>query len=143
MSDRVGLDLFVREDFETFVGRFPGVTIVHQWGNASVAKVGGKLFAIFCRWRRSGDWHVAFKCSPLSFVMLQEMEGIVPAPYLARAQWVDVAPLNGLSQDELAAYVGNAHRLIAHKLTRAAKRELGLDAYLASASELSADEGRS
>mgnify|MGYP001136593552 CR=1 FL=1 len=49
-----------------------------------------------------------------------------PAPYLARAKWVafdDVAALDGA---EVKDWLRNAHALVAAKLTRKARAELGL-----------------
>ncbi len=121
------MNLFEREQFERFVAALPGVTIVHQWGNASVAKVGGKIFAAYTIWGKTDQWNVGFKCSDLSFEMLQELEGISPAPYLARAKWVTVERNSELSSADLQAYIVEAHRLIASRLSRATREQLGLD----------------
>ncbi|HHB83916.1 MAG TPA: MmcQ/YjbR family DNA-binding protein [Devosia sp.] len=120
-------NLFERDQFEAFVSTLAGTEIVHQWGNASVGKVGGKIFAIYSIWSTDNTWHVGFKCSNLSFEMLPNLKGISPAKYLARAKWVDVSPDSELSMDEIKAYIVEAHRLIASKLTRLKKSELGLD----------------
>ena len=126
MSGSRKLDLFVREEFERFIDQLPGVEIVHQWGEASVGKVGGKIFAIYSIWNDSDEWHVAFKCSDMSFEMLPNLDGITPAKYLARAKWVDVTPNSELSLGDISAYITEAHRLVASKLTRNTKEELGL-----------------
>ena len=123
----IPVDLFKRDDFEAFVLALPGVEIVHQWGDASVGKVGGKIFAIYSIWNKTNVWHVSFKCSDMSFNMLPELSGISPAKYLARAKWVDVSPQSALTMDDIKAYIVQAHRLVASKLTRAKKSELGLD----------------
>lgn len=133
MSDPKNLKLqninfFEREQFEAFILKLPAVSIVHQWGNASVGKVGGKIFALFSIWSDSDEWHVSFKCSDMSFDMLPELEGITRAKYLSRAKWVDVAPDSELSLEDVGAYIVEAHRIIASKLTKAKKQELGLDA---------------
>ncbi len=128
-SDRITIDsnLFERDQFEAFIKTLPSVEIVHQWGDASVGKVGGKIFAIYSIWSADNNWHVGFKCSDLSFDMLPNLEGISPAKYLARAKWVDVSPHSELSMDDIKAYIVEAHRLIASKLTRAKKSDLWLD----------------
>ena len=126
MSSNRNLDLFDRGEFERFIGDLPGVKIVHQWGDASVGKVGGKIFAIYSIWNDSDEWHVAFKCSDMSFEMLPELDGITPAKYLARAKWVNVAVNSELSMKDISAYITEAHRLVASKLTRNTKEELGL-----------------
>ncbi len=54
--------LFERAGFEAFVLGLPAATLVRQWGDASVGKVGGKIFAIFGG-GISGDAAVlSFKC---------------------------------------------------------------------------------
>jgi len=65
--------------FEAFVLALPAATLVRQWGDSSVGKVGGKIFAIFGD--AAGDGALSFKCSDLAFQMLPELEGIRPAPY--------------------------------------------------------------
>ncbi len=129
--------LFERAGFEAFVLGLPAATLVRQWGDASVGKVGGKIFAIFGG-GISGDAAVlSFKCSELAFDMLPELPGIRPAPYLARAKWVAVAAGAPLSAAEIAAYVREAHRLVAARLTRKARAALGLEALIAAAPDKS------
>ena len=45
-----------RDGFEAFVLALPAVTLVHQWGDASVAKVGGKIFALLSGWLTYVGW---------------------------------------------------------------------------------------
>jgi predicted DNA-binding protein (MmcQ/YjbR family) len=63
--------------------------------------------------------------------MLVELPGARPAPYFARASWVAIAPGAPLSEDEVRAYIAEAHRLIASRLTRKARAEFGLEAIIA------------
>ena len=64
---------------------FPEVTEDVKWGNDLVFSVGGKMFAVV---DLEPPYSVAFKCSAESFGELIERPGITPAPYLARAMWV-------------------------------------------------------
>jgi predicted DNA-binding protein (MmcQ/YjbR family) len=114
--------LLTRTGFEAFATSLPAVTIVHQWGDASVAKVGGKLFAMLS----PGPASLCFKVSDFTFDMLTDLDGVGQAPYLAKRQWVSVSPEAALSDDDLCAYIGEAHRIIAGKLTRKLQAELGL-----------------
>lgn len=120
------MTLFDRQRFEAFISALPAVEIVHQWGNASVGKIGGKIFAIFADWDGDDAPHIAFKCSDLSFDLLKGEPGICPAKYLARAKWVEARPGSVLSEAELEAYITEAHRLIGNKLTKRVQAELGL-----------------
>lgn len=117
-------DLFERAAFEAFVLALPAATLVRQWGDSSVGKVGGKIFAMFGD--AAGGAGLSFKCSDLAFAVLPELAGVRPAPYLARAKWVAVEAGGELTGAELVAYVTEAHRLVSAKLTRRAQAELGL-----------------
>ncbi len=128
MSDLTAASLFERRVFEAFVLDLPAVEIVRQWHDASVGKIGGKIFAIYSDWSENDRFQIAFKCSGLSFEMLVQLDAIRPAKYLARAKWVEVSPGSELSGQELQAYIVEAHRLVAAKLTRRVKQELGLTA---------------
>jgi len=120
------VSLFERETFDALIGGLPAAELVYQWGDASVGKVGGRIFAIYWPNTAEGVSGIAFKCSDLSFEMLPEFEGVTPAPYLARAKWVRVTPGSELSEDDIRAYVVEAHRLIAGKLPRKIQDEIGL-----------------
>jgi predicted DNA-binding protein (MmcQ/YjbR family) len=50
----------------------------------------------------------------------------IAAPYLARAKWVQFADLAALEDAEVRGWLAQAHALVAAKLTRAVRRELGL-----------------
>src|SRR5437899_13044533 len=65
---------------------FPGTTEQIQWGNDLLFKVGGKMFALTPL--EPAPVCLSFKASPQNFAELTERPNIIPAPYLARAQWV-------------------------------------------------------
>ena len=100
-----------------------------QWGNADVWKIGGKIFAIGSRWGADNselDVKISFKCSDLSYSLLIQEPGIIPAPYLARAKWVQIESPSALSDEDIGNYIRAAYDIIVLKLTRAVRRELGL-----------------
>lgn len=108
-----------RHGVERLAFALPAVTRVVQWGGADVYKVGGKVFAM-C-W----DEAVSFKVSEIGFVVLTEDGPGRQAPYCAKGQWVqvDLAPAD---DEDLAGWLGAAHSLIAGKLTKKLRAELGL-----------------
>lgn len=116
-----------RTDFDEFCSSLTATTHDVQWGNASVWKVGGKIFSICSSWGEGPRQRISFKCSDLTFPILCEQDGIIPAPYLARAKWVQIDDPAAMNDDDLRSYIKAAHGLIAQKLTRAKRRELGLD----------------
>ncbi|MFL5295678.1 MAG: MmcQ/YjbR family DNA-binding protein [Phenylobacterium sp.] len=107
-----------RAELETFAFGLPAVTKVIQWGASDVYKVGGKVFAI------CGDDGVSFKVSEIGFVALTQGGPGRQAPYCAKGHWVNV-PLTE-PQADIADWLTTAHRLIAAKLTRKVRAELGL-----------------
>ena len=119
--------IFTRAGFEPIVLALPASTLVHQWRDDSVAKVGGKIFALLDR----DPGEVWLKASELGFDMLTQLAGVRPAPYFARASWVAIGPDAPLSEHEVERYIAEAHRLVAAQLTRKARSELGLDEIIA------------
>jgi predicted DNA-binding protein (MmcQ/YjbR family) len=108
-----------RAEIEAFAMALPATTKVIQWGDSDVYKVGGKVFAI------CGDEGISFKVSDIGFLALTEGGPGRQAPYCAKGQWANV-PLAALPADDLQAWLTTAHELIAAKLTRKARAELGL-----------------
>jgi len=120
------LSIFEREEFEAFISGLSCVEIVRQWGDASVGKIGGKIFAILSVWNDANVHQISFKCSDMSFEMLPELDGVEKAKYLARASWVQVAQVSALNEDDVCAYIVQAHQLVGDKLPKRVRAELGL-----------------
>lgn len=112
--------LHEREGFRRYVTGLKGVTLHEQW-EALVAKVGGKVFCLL----GDSSHDVVFKVNEIAFDGLVELDGIAQAPYFAKRQWVRVEP-GALDAALLEGYVEASHRLIAAKLTRRLRTELGL-----------------
>ncbi|WP_298242552.1 MmcQ/YjbR family DNA-binding protein [uncultured Bradyrhizobium sp.] len=113
------------KNFEARCLRLPAATKVVQWEGTSVFKVGGKMFALGGGFA-AGSGGYMFKVSDMAYAMLIEHGVARPAPYLARAKWVQLVGNNSLPDAELSGYLVQAHALIVAKLTRKARRELGL-----------------
>ncbi len=114
------MSLHQRDSYAAFVTGLPGVTLHEQW-EALVAKVGGKVFCLLAD--TGGD--LVFKVGEIGFDGLTELDGIEQAAYFAKRQWVRVTP-GSLEPELLADYVRASHRLIAGKLTRKLRAELGI-----------------
>lgn len=95
---------------------FPGATETIQWGGERVFKVGGKMYAVISAARDADA--MSFKASDESFRLLTELPGLSPAPYLARAQWVRIAPLASLPDADLSAYLRRAYEIVAAGLSK-------------------------
>lgn len=95
--------------------------MVVQWGNSNVYKVGGKAFA----W--ASDKSISFKASEIAYEAFVEGGRGVRAPYTQPgSNWLNLGPLDVQDRAEVAGLLADAHRLIAAKLTRKARAELGL-----------------
>lgn len=108
---------------------FPYVTEEVQWGSDLLFKVGGKMFALAPL--EPAPVCTTFKCTPEGFADLVERQGIIPAPYLARAQWVALENWDALRPNELAEFLRTSYDLVFAKLPA------GIRANLASQSPVS------
>ena len=108
--------------FKRYVASLPATEVIAQW-DSHVAKVGGKVFALI----GEGGGPIVFKVSEISFDGLTSLEGIGQAAYFAKRAWVSVDKGAPLSDADLKAYIKASHGMIAAKLTRKLRAELGLD----------------
>ena len=102
---------------------FPGATEQIQWGSDLLFKVGGKMFAVTPL--EPARVFLSFKASPENFAELTERANIIPAPYLARAQWVALETKDALPSAELAALVRESYDLVLAKLPSKVRESIG------------------
>ena len=110
---------------EKFLLAFPGATLSIQWGDDHVFKVGGKMFAVLGP-PDNKLRGLSFKAGEASFAILTKQKAIIPAPYLARAYWVQLEKLSALSDKELKAYLTRAHTIVAFSLSKKKRASLGI-----------------
>jgi len=120
-------------DFEpqrALSANLPGATESVKWGADLVHSVGEKMFAIYLLDTLPDAAGVArvinFKVDAERFLELTAVPGVTPAPYLARAKWVQVQHPHGLAAHDLDELVRRSHALVAAGLTKKLQRELGL-----------------
>jgi predicted DNA-binding protein (MmcQ/YjbR family) len=101
---------------------FTGATEQIQWGSDLLFKVGGKMFAATPL--EPAPVYLSFKASPENFAELTERPNIIPAPYLARAQWVALETRDALPLEELARLLRESYDLIAAKLPKKTREAL-------------------
>lgn len=111
------------EAFDAVCAALPGTRKDIQWGDDHVWKVGEKMFAVRGGAAKSS---FSFKASDIAFEVLTETGPGRPAPYLARAKWVWFGDLAAMSDDEVTDWLRSAHGLIAAKLTKKLRAELGI-----------------
>lgn len=101
---------------------FPHTTEQIQWGSDLVFKVGGKMFAVTNT--EPGPVFLSLKCTPEDFADLTERPGIIPAPYLARAQWVALESEDALPAAEVRKLLRKSYDLVFAKLPAKARKEM-------------------
>ena len=115
------------EAFEAFCLSLPAASLSIQWGGSHVFKVGGKIFAVAGTQADGAALSgYSFKASDMAYELLIEHGLARPAPYLARAKWVRLSAVDSLGDEDLCAYLRQAHALVAARLTRAQRKALGL-----------------
>jgi predicted DNA-binding protein (MmcQ/YjbR family) len=95
---------------------FPGAFEQTVWEGDLTFKVAGKMFAHTVL-EVAPVW-LSFKCSGENFAELTERQGIIPAPYLARAQWVALETREALSFEELTSLLRESYDLVVAKLPK-------------------------
>ena len=117
-----------RDQYMAFCGGFAHATHVVQWGQADVWKIGGKMFAI--GWSQGHELPLmTFKVSPMSFNLLKEQEGLIPAPYLASRgmKWIQRTSRAFMDDETLRVYLAESYRLVSLNLTKIEQKRLGLN----------------
>jgi len=100
---------------------FPHATEQVTWGDLTF-RINGKIFAVTVL-EPAKVW-LSFKCSAENFAELTERAGIIPAPYLARAQWVALETRDALSRGELATLLRESYDFVLAKLPRKTRETL-------------------
>ena len=96
--------------------KLPHVAETMQWGANLVfwvgdKAIGGKMFAVVDLDGKGGPV-ISYAAGPERFAELVEREGIIPAPYLARAHWVAVERWDVFRASEWKSELEAAHGLI-------------------------------
>jgi predicted DNA-binding protein (MmcQ/YjbR family) len=110
------------EAIRRFCLRLPHVTEQVQWGDDLVFKVGDKMFLVAAL--EPSKHALSLKVSAEAFEQLQEIDGIFPAPYLARAKWLALREFGLLRDDEMRELIRAAHALVFASLPRSRREAL-------------------
>src|SRR5215831_585585 len=89
----------------------PHVTERVQWENDLLFCIGGKMFAV-ATLDPKYEIKMSFKCTPERFLELIEEDDIVPAPYVARYNWVALKNFNALPARDLKTLLKTAYVLV-------------------------------
>jgi len=115
------------ERVRAFLLGLPHVVETMQWGNNLVfwvgdKAIGGKMFALA---NLDGDGRavISYTAGPERYAELLEIEGVIPAPYMARIFWVAVERWGVFRQPQWESELRAAYEITLAKLpprTRAA-----------------------
>jgi predicted DNA-binding protein (MmcQ/YjbR family) len=109
-----------------FAAGLPGATEDIKWGADLVYSIGAKMFCVFLLEGNRVGGHTkscSFKVDDDRFLELTGVPGVMPAPYLARAKWVQVKPGHALGSTALSELIRRSHALVLAKLPKKTQAE--------------------
>lgn len=110
------------EEIQSICQKFKGVTSDIKWGEHVCFNVGGKMFLITAPDQFPPS--ASIKVSDEEFVRLPDIEGIIPAPYLARHKWVRLNSISIWTFRQWEHYIETAYKLVFNKLPGKTKKEI-------------------
>jgi len=111
------------QDLRAWVRGWPGVETDVKWQDDLVFSVAGKMFGVLCL-RGTTAGNLSFKVEDHRFLELTERPGFIPAPYLARARWVQVAARAPVAATELRDLLRCSYELVRARLPKGTQRDL-------------------
>lgn len=108
----------------SFCLSLPHTTEKIQWTHNLLFCVGGKMFCIANLEPGLSPTRVVFKCTPEKFAELVEIEGIIPAPYMARNHWAAFTDMDTLRQPEIKELIEASYHLVYEKLPGKLREQL-------------------
>jgi predicted DNA-binding protein (MmcQ/YjbR family) len=102
----------------------PHATEDVQWEHNLLFRIAGKMFCIANLEPGMSPTKIAFKCTPEKFAELVEIEGIIPAPYMARNHWVAMIEMDALRPPEIKELIQASYQMILEKLPKRKQAEL-------------------
>lgn len=116
------------ESAREFLLRLPHVVETEQWGGlvfwVGDKAVGGKMFVMMNL--DSAQLPISYPAGPERMASLLELDGIIPAPYLARIHWVAAERWDVHRNAEWESELQAAHAMTYEKLAPRAKTVLAL-----------------
>ncbi len=107
------------ETIRKFCMSLPHATEQVQWGGMLVFKIAKqKMFCLANLEPERDDVLLFFKATDEEFVELQEIEGIIPAPYMAKNKWVALERLDVLPATELERLLAKSYELVFARLPK-------------------------
>ena len=109
------------ESIRSFCTSLPHVTEKVQWGDDLVFKIGGKMF---CVAYLGVPRHLSFRPAEEHRFELLEIEGVIPAPYMARAGWVSVREMDAVGAADIKKGIRASYDYYFAKLPKKTQAQL-------------------
>jgi predicted DNA-binding protein (MmcQ/YjbR family) len=100
----------------------PHATENVAWEEHLVFKIGGKMFAVGSL--NPAHDTLSLKADAEEFGELTALPGVIPAPYMARNQWVQLQSLEALPRAEVKRLISKSYELIKAKLPKKVQMSL-------------------
>ncbi len=119
------------EAIRAFLLSLPHVAETMQWGDNLVfwvgdKAIGGKMFAVLNLDYVKNSQVIGYAAGPERYADLLEIDGVTPAPYMARMHWVAVRAWSVFRPSQWKSELTAAHNLIYTKLPVRTKAALAL-----------------
>jgi predicted DNA-binding protein (MmcQ/YjbR family) len=118
------LSIYSQQEFDAFVESLTASRAMDQW-ESRIAKVGDKVFAALGGSNAEAP-HIVVKVDPGEFDFLTTLPGVTQARYFAKGHWVAIREGSAMPDDEIRACIADSWALVAAKLTKKARAELGM-----------------
>jgi predicted DNA-binding protein (MmcQ/YjbR family) len=120
------------EQIRTFLLKLPYVVETMQWGDNLVfwvgdKAIGGKMFALV-NLDLDGGGVLSYAAGPVRYAELLEIDGIYPAPYMARIYWVAARDWQVFRPAEWEFELRAAHEITYNKLPPRTRKVLAMPA---------------
>ena len=112
------------EELETICDGFPGVTKGIKWEDHLCFNIGDKMFLVTAP--DAVPPSATFKVPPDQFEELIARDGFSMADYIGRYHWVKLNDISLLSHKEWERYARQSYLLVASKLPKKQRTELGI-----------------
>jgi predicted DNA-binding protein (MmcQ/YjbR family) len=119
------------ERARAFLLTLPHVVETQQWGDNLVfwvgdKAIGGKMFTLLDLGSGLSKGVISFSAGPEHYSELLELEGMIPAPYMARIHWVAAEHWNVLRNSEWEEHFRAAHAITLGKMPPKVRAVLAL-----------------
>ena len=111
-----------RQQLDALCASLPGTTTDIKWGSDFCFCVAEKMYAVTSA--DEAGRALTLKSTAEGAAALAQREGITPAPYLARYNWVSIEDYSSMDSDELEMLVKASYQLVVSKLPKKKQREL-------------------